>query len=81
MATGATSGAALPDGLARPLERILKKAQATKLEKAFGMRTVGDLLWHLPRRYAKRGELTPLASLVPGEHVIAALAVRKDGGA
>ncbi|WP_404312880.1 ATP-dependent DNA helicase RecG [Agrococcus terreus] len=77
MATGATSGAALPDGLARPLERILKKAQATKLEKAFGMRTVGDLLWHLPRRYAKRGELTPLASLVPGEHVTVVAEVQR----
>ncbi|WAC66403.1 ATP-dependent DNA helicase RecG [Agrococcus sp. SL85] len=60
---------ALAEGMRRPLERILTKPLATKLHKAFGMETVGDLLWHLPRRYAKRGELTPLASLVPGEHV------------
>ena len=40
---------------------------ATALEKAFGMRTVGDLLAHYPRRYARRGELTPIASLPLGE--------------
>ena len=39
------------------------------LEKAFGMRTVGDLLAHYPRRYARRGELTPIASLPLGEPV------------
>jgi ATP-dependent DNA helicase RecG len=33
------------------------------LEKAFGMRTVRDLLAHYPRRMAERGELTELASL------------------
>ena len=32
---------------------------ASALERAFGMRTVGDLLAHYPRRYARRGELTP----------------------
>lgn len=42
---------------------------ATALEKAFGMRTVGDLLAHYPRRYARRGELTPIASLPLGEPV------------
>ena len=33
------------------------------------MRTVGDLLAHYPRRYAKRGELTPISSLPVGEPV------------
>ncbi|WP_347754203.1 ATP-dependent DNA helicase RecG [Agrococcus sp. ProA11] len=69
MATKDASGSALPDGLQRPLERVLGKGPAGKLERAFGMTTLGDLVWHLPRRYAKRGELTELASLVPGEHV------------
>ena len=33
------------------------------------MRTVGDLLAHYPRRYAQRGELTPISSLPVGEPV------------
>jgi ATP-dependent DNA helicase RecG len=32
-----------------------------------GLQTVGDLLWHVPRRYLERGQLTDLAALVPGE--------------
>ena len=42
-------------------------ARAKKLETAFGMETVRDLLHHLPRRYQERGELTDLAELVDGE--------------
>ena len=42
---------------------------ARTLEKAFGMATIGDLLRHYPRRYAERGELTDIASLVVGEEV------------
>jgi ATP-dependent DNA helicase RecG len=42
---------------------------ATALEKSFAMRTVGDLVAHYPRRYARRGELTPIASLPLGEPV------------
>ncbi len=58
------AGGALPSGFQRPLER------------AFGMQTLGDLVGHLPRRYAKRGELTQLSSLVPGEHVTVVANVR-----
>ena len=50
---------------------------ATALEKAFGMRTVGDLLAHYPRRYAKRGELTPISSLPLGEPVTIVAEVRR----
>jgi ATP-dependent DNA helicase RecG len=39
------------------------------MERAFGYRTVGDLLGHYPRRYALRGELTALASLPLDENV------------
>lgn len=39
------------------------------LEKAFGLYTVADLLEHYPRRYARRGELTALNTLVTGEDV------------
>jgi ATP-dependent DNA helicase RecG len=36
---------------------------AKPLERAFGMRTVAELLRHYPRRIAERGELTDLGSL------------------
>ncbi|MBD8727373.1 ATP-dependent DNA helicase RecG [Frigoribacterium sp. CFBP 13707] len=39
------------------------------MQKAFGLRTVGDLLSHYPRRYARRGELTALDQLPLGESV------------
>lgn len=42
---------------------------AKPMEKAFGVRTVGDALWHLPRRYSRRGELTPLNDLPHGEQI------------
>ncbi|MGO3148113.1 MAG: ATP-dependent DNA helicase RecG [Leucobacter sp.] len=51
------------------LERVIGGQSAKALEKAFDMHTVGDLLWHLPRRYSKRGELTPLTGLPLGEQV------------
>ena len=41
------------------------------------MRTVGDLLAHYPRRYAQRGELTPIASLPIGEPVTIVAEVRR----
>ncbi len=50
---------------------------ASALERAFGMRTVGDLLSHYPRRYAKRGELTPISSLPVGEPVTIVAEVRR----
>ena len=31
---------------------------AKRLDAVFGLRTVGDLLRHYPRRYDTRGELT-----------------------
>ncbi len=44
-------------------------AATAKALAGLDIRTVGDLLWHLPRRYVKRGELTDIAALRPGEHV------------
>jgi ATP-dependent DNA helicase RecG len=52
---------------------------ATALERAFGMRTVGDLLAHYPRRYARRGELTPISSLPVGEPVTIVAEVVRAG--
>ncbi|MBQ3360206.1 MAG: ATP-dependent DNA helicase RecG, partial [Microbacterium sp.] len=42
---------------------------AKTLDRAFSMRTVGDLLSHYPRRYADPGELTPIRELPLGETV------------
>ena len=52
-----------------PLTQVLGKKASDTFEKVFGLRTVGDLLRHYPRRYYTRGELTPLDSLREGDHV------------
>lgn len=56
-----------------PLDAKLSSAiggrSAGMLERAFGMRTVGDLLAHYPRRYVERGELTMLEKLSIGDEV------------
>lgn len=51
------------------LSGVVGGKTARALEKAFEMRTVRDLLWHFPRRYANRGDLTPLVDLPVREHV------------
>src|SRR5215813_6049211 len=55
--------------LDEPLRGVVGGKAAARAEKAFGLRTTGDLLRHYPRRYARRGELTDLASLRDGEDV------------
>ncbi len=50
---------------------------AAAFERALGVATVGDLLQHYPRRYARRGELTALAGLAVGEEVTLVAEVRK----
>ncbi len=42
---------------------------AAALAKGLGLETVGDLLMHYPRRYARRGELTALSHLPLDENV------------
>jgi len=53
------------------LDTALAEAVGDKLAKslarAFQMRSVGDLVTHYPRRYAKRGHLTPIAELPVGQ--------------
>ena len=60
-------------GAKSPLDAKLSSAvgdrSANALKKAFGMLTVGDLLTHYPRRYARRGELTALSELTINESV------------
>ncbi|OZD30785.1 ATP-dependent DNA helicase RecG [Rhodococcus sp. 06-1477-1B] len=55
--------------LASRLDGAVGGKTATAFEKAFGVTTVGELLEHYPRRYARRGELTPIDSLPLGEPV------------
>ncbi len=56
--------ARLGDPLTRVVGDRTGKALAT-----IGLRTVGDLLHHYPRRYEAPGRLTDLAHLATGEHV------------
>ncbi|HEV7191667.1 MAG TPA: ATP-dependent DNA helicase RecG [Jatrophihabitantaceae bacterium] len=58
------------------LDEVVGRA-AKPLDKAFGLRTVGDLLRHYPRRIAERGELTDLASLRVDEDVTVMAEVRR----
>jgi len=51
------------------LSGVVGGRTADAITKAFGMVTVGDLLSHYPRRYARRGELTALSELPQGETV------------
>jgi len=62
-----------------PLVQPLGKKAADTLEKVFGLRTVGDLLRHYPRRYYTRGELTPLDSLRENDHVTVLAQVASAG--
>ncbi|WP_210480808.1 ATP-dependent DNA helicase RecG [Naasia sp. SYSU D00948] len=67
----------MTSGLDRKLGDVLGGRTAAAYAKAFGMATVGDLLSHYPRRYAKRGELTSLAELPLDENVTIVAEVRK----
>ncbi|WP_336714937.1 ATP-dependent DNA helicase RecG [Arthrobacter sp. USHLN218] len=58
-----------PPELALPLERRVGKRTANVLEKHLGLRTTADLLNYFPRKYLKRGELTPIADLPMDEDV------------
>jgi len=51
------------------LDSILGDRTAKAFFKQFGISNVSELLEHYPRRYSKRGELTPISSLPIGEVV------------
>ncbi|MDP3711460.1 MAG: ATP-dependent DNA helicase RecG [Mycobacteriales bacterium] len=53
--------------LGAPVHHAVGKS-AKAFEQLLGLRTVGDLLRHYPRRYAERGKLMPFSELVVGEH-------------
>ena len=52
-----------------PIAAVLgdQSAKRKKIEDGLGLRTVGDLLDHFPRRYVKTGELTKVDELEPGQ--------------
>ncbi|MFJ8790162.1 ATP-dependent DNA helicase RecG [Streptomyces sp. NPDC102462] len=60
---------ALEEPLNQPLRSVLGPATAKVMAEHLGLRTVGDLLHHYPRRYEERGQLTHLADLPMDEHV------------
>ncbi|MFK4147100.1 ATP-dependent DNA helicase RecG [Streptomyces sp. NPDC004065] len=60
---------ALLEPLHQPLKSVLGPATAKVMAEHLGLRTVGDLLHHYPRRYEERGQLTHLADLPMDEHV------------
>ncbi|MFG1999330.1 ATP-dependent DNA helicase RecG [Spirillospora sp. NPDC048911] len=66
--------------LDEPLRKVLGDKTAKVLASGLDLHTVGDLLHHYPRRYAHRGELTPLNSLLDGEHVTVMAEVVKVQG-
>ncbi len=51
------------------LDSILGDRTAKAFQKQLGITSVAELLEHYPRRYSKRGELTPISSLPIGEVV------------
>ncbi len=51
------------------LDSILGDRTAKAFVKQFGISNIAELLEHYPRRYSKRGELTPISSLPIGEVV------------
>lgn len=67
----------MSDQLEERLVKVLGDRTAKALEKGLGLRTVGDLMRHYPRRYAERGELTNFASLNEGELVTVVADVSK----
>ncbi|MCW2544905.1 MAG: ATP-dependent helicase RecG, partial [Frankiales bacterium] len=54
--------------LSTPLVRALGDKTAKVMADKLGLRTVGDLLHHYPRKYFVHGALTPLSDLVEHEH-------------
>src|SRR5213075_3193026 len=52
-----------------PLTKVVGGSSAKALSKQLDLDTVGDLVYHVPRRYEERGEHTDIAGLHVGDHV------------
>jgi len=55
--------------LETPLRKVLGEKTSKALASHLELATVGDLLYHFPRRYDERGEHTDIRSLAVGEQV------------
>jgi ATP-dependent DNA helicase RecG len=64
-----------PSLLDEPLE--VKPVRSAKAAEALGLETVGDLVEHFPFRHEDRGDVRPIASLVPGEDATIVAEVRR----
>jgi ATP-dependent DNA helicase RecG len=67
----------VPSPLDQKLSAVLGGRTATSMQRGLGLLTVGDLMTHYPRRYARRGELTALAELPLDEAVTIVAEVRE----
>ncbi len=56
-------------GMDDRLDVVLGGKTSKLLAEQLDLHTVGDLLRHYPRKHVDQGQLTPIAGLVPGEHV------------
>ncbi len=66
----------VPVTLDSKLATVVGGKTAVALGKAFGVVTVGDLLSHYPRRYARRGELSSISTLPLDENVTIVAEIR-----
>ncbi|GAA5182073.1 ATP-dependent DNA helicase RecG [Rugosimonospora acidiphila] len=64
-------------GFDAPLRKIVGDKTAKALASHLELSTVGDLLYHFPRRYDERGEHTDIGSLRPGEQVTVLAQVKR----
>src|SRR5258706_6301511 len=64
-------------GLQTPLGKVVGEKTGKALAAHLGLETVGDLLYHFPRRYDERGEHTDIRALSIGEQVTVLAQVRR----
>src|SRR5258706_6396608 len=64
-------------GLQTPLGKVVGEKTGKALGTHLGLETVGDLLYHFPRRYDERGEHTDIRALSIGEQVTVLAQVRR----
>lgn len=63
-------------GMDDRLDWVLGGKTPKLLAEHLDLHTVADLLRHYPRKHVDQGQLTPIAGLVPGEHVTVLAEVR-----
>jgi ATP-dependent DNA helicase RecG len=61
-----------------PLGKVIGEKTARALSTHLDLETVGDLLYHVPRRYDERGEHTEISTLQVGEQVTVLAQVRSS---